>query len=583
MTALHGFLSAKPCHAIAEFSHYRQFSSRINKVGCEMDFKFDLSDPIGMIKKGLEGLAESKRTAYLNRLELLSRFEKRAAWTDEAWTYWDFEAAPAELAHLEKQNLSMRQIDQRCRDWIAKDKPTKPPLVRLIEAGNAEGMADKVRDLIEAGEDPNAASLLKETPLEFARYFGSREVFDVLIEMGAQGDKAGFSKLHHAVRYGDVAAVMPLIDSFDILWWRLDANSVLLEAVLAKKPDLLVALLDHIVAQGRMGDEHVSTCCAVAASQGDPAMLRPFLKRGVQPDDALDATLEKFDTQTLRLLLEHGVDAHQITDILMYHDEPLQVKDAQGQTAITNYIRTLLNAGWSVDDLDEFEQNQIRFVTEAYMIPPQDSTAPGYLDPASSCAGNANPEERNLPYYLEMLRTGDSSFQARQRLPDLPHGAWTADRFGQSTTRLPDGRWIQIGGEHEDSYDPDFVIFSDVVALGPNGDARIFFYPASIFPPTDFHTATLIGDAIWIIGGLGYMGDRKDGVTPVFRLNLKDFSISSIETTGDGPGWISRHAAELDGAIISVSGGKLSSGGHYQDFQGAYSLDVDTCKWTRLR
>lgn len=535
-----------------------------------------------MIKQGLQGLAEIKRDAYLNRLELLSRFEKRAGWTDDAWTYWDFEPAPVELAHLEKQTLSMRQVDRRCKDWIAKDKGTKPPLVRLIETGNAEGMAVKVRALIEAGEDPNAVSLLKETPLEFARYFGYRDVFDVLIELGAKGEKAGFSKLHHAVRYGDVAAVTSLIDSFDILWWRLDANSVLHEAVLAEKPDVLVALLDRIVAQGRIGDEHVMSCCGMAASLGDPAMLHPFLERGVQPDDALDATLEKFDTRTLRLLLDQGADVHGITDILLYQNEPLNVTDEDGRPAITEYIRTLLNAGWSVDDLDECEEHQIRFVTEAYMIPPQDSAAPGYLDPASRCAGNANPEERTLPYYLEMLRTGESSFQARQHLPEIPYAAWTANRFGQSTTRLPDGSWIQIGGEHEDSYDSDFVIFSDVMALGPNGRVRIFFYPASIFPPTDFHTATLIDDAIWIIGGLGYMGDRKDGVTPVFRLNLKDFSMSRIETTGNAPGWISRHTAELDGSVISVSGGSLSSGGQYRDFQGAYSLDVETRQWTRL-
>ncbi|WP_299632701.1 hypothetical protein [uncultured Roseobacter sp.] len=547
-----------------------------------MDVKIELSDPIGMIKQGLERLADAKRTAYLDRLELLSRFEKRAAWTDKAWTYWDFEAASEELAYLKTQNLSMRQVDQRCKDWIAKDKATKPPLVQLIETGNAEGMTNKVRDLIEAGEDPNAFSLLKETPLDFARYSGYRDVFDVLIELGAEGEKAGFSKLHHVVRYGDVPAVVALIDTFDILWWRLDANSVLHEAVLAEKPDVLTALLDHLVTQGRIQEEHVRDCCGMAASLGDPAMLHPFLEHGVQPDDALDATLEKFDTQTLKLLLKQGADVHQITDVLMYHNQPLSVKDAHGQPAITEYIRTLLDAGWSVDDVDEFEREQIRFVTEAYMIPQQDTTAPGYLDPASHCAGNANPEERTLPYYLEMLRTGESSFAARKRLPDLPYAAWTTDRFGQSTTRLPDGRWVQIGGEHEDSYDSDFVIFSDVVVLGPSGDARIFFYPASIFPPTDFHSATLIGDAIWIIGGLGYMGDRKDDITPVFRLNLQDFSISSVETTGDAPGWISRHTAELVGSVINVSGGSISSRGQYRDYQGAYSFDVETCEWKQL-
>ncbi len=35
---------------------------------------------------------------------------------------------------------------------------------------------------------------------------------------------------------------------------------------------------------------------------------------------------------------------------------------------------------------------------------------------------------------------------------------WTNQRFGQTTTVLPDGRTLAIAGEHEDSYDPDFWI-----------------------------------------------------------------------------------------------------------------------------
>lgn len=535
-----------------------------------------------MIKQGLEGLKEARQTAYLDRLDLLSRFEKRAAWKGDTWTYWDFETAPKERAQVEAQKLTKHELDRRCEAWIFKNAKTKPPLVRLIESGPAKGLPGKVRALIEAGEDPNAVSLLKETPLEYARYFGYRDVFDALIELGAEGEKAGFSKLHDAVRYGTLTEVMPLIDSFDILWWHLDANSVLQEAVQAEKPNVLNALLDHVSTQDRIEEEQVGVCCGMAASLGVPALLHPFLQHGVQPEDALDATLEKFDTQTLKLLLKHGADVHQITDILMYHNEPLRVTDADGRPAITEYVRTLLDAGWSVEDLDDFERDQIRFMTEAYMIPRQDSTVPGYLDPASRCAGNANPEERTLPYNLEMLRTGESSFAARQQMPGLPHAAWTADRFGQSTTRLTDERWVQIGGEHEDPYDRDFVIFSDVVLLEPNGGARIFFYPASIFPPTDFHTATLVDDSIWIIGGLGYMSDRKDGVTPVYRLDLNDFNISRVDTNGEAPGWLSRHTAELNGSSIKVSGGSLWTGGQLRDFQDSFALDTQSCQWKRL-
>ena len=39
---------------------------------------------------------------------------------------------------------------------------------------------------------------------------------------------------------------------------------------------------------------------------------------------------------------------------------------------------------------------------------------------------------------------------------------WCFSRFGTSLTELPDGRFVQIGGEHEDFYDPDFCIYNDV-------------------------------------------------------------------------------------------------------------------------
>jgi hypothetical protein len=38
-------------------------------------------------------------------------------------------------------------------------------------------------------------------------------------------------------------------------------------------------------------------------------------------------------------------------------------------------------------------------------------------------------------------------------------------RFGQSLTFLPDGRAVQIGGEHVDFYYPVFCIYNDVLTL----------------------------------------------------------------------------------------------------------------------
>jgi hypothetical protein len=140
--------------------------------------------------------------------------------------------------------------------------------------------------------------------------------------------------------------------------------------------------------------------------------------------------------------------------------------------------------------------------------------------------------------------------------------AWCFDRMGQSTTELPDGRKVLIGGEHEDYYDPDFFIYNDVVVRHPSGEIDILGYPLDVFPPTDFHTATLVGDRIVIIGNLGYSKDRKLGVTQVAVLDLKTFAVTLVESVGAGPGWLHDHTAELspDHASILVRGGEFDSG-----------------------
>jgi hypothetical protein len=135
---------------------------------------------------------------------------------------------------------------------------------------------------------------------------------------------------------------------------------------------------------------------------------------------------------------------------------------------------------------------------------------------------------------------------------------WTFDRDGASMTQLPDGRLICIGGEHEDDYDPDFYIYNDVVVFSPEGQIEVYGYPKEVFPPTDFHTATLVGDLIVIVGCLGHPDQRRVGVTPVFALDVSDYHISELKTSGDMPGWIYKHEAQLaaDGTI-AIHGGEV--------------------------
>src|SRR5258708_2223735 len=92
--------------------------------------------------------------------------------------------------------------------------------------------------------------------------------------------------------------------------------------------------------------------------------------------------------------------------------------------------------------------------------------------------GRANPERMNNPVWEWLIRSRLSAYQAGQRFkgpsPMRAGPGWCFDRFGQSSTNLPDGRTILIAGEHEDYYDPDFYIYNDVVVLHPSGRIDIF-------------------------------------------------------------------------------------------------------------
>jgi hypothetical protein len=177
--------------------------------------------------------------------------------------------------------------------------------------------------------------------------------------------------------------------------------------------------------------------------------------------------------------------------------------------------------------------------------------------------GNDNPQKVDNLFWEFMVKTGHSAWWAREqfgctnRLREGP--IWTFERFGMSRTDLPDGRVIHVAGEHEDYYDPDFCIYNDAIALHPNGEISIYCYPENVFPSTDFHSATLVGNSIYMIGNLGYPDARKPGETPVYLLDCESFEIKQIETTGEKPGWIYKHEAEfiVDSNCIQIQGGEI--------------------------
>lgn len=204
--------------------------------------------------------------------------------------------------------------------------------------------------------------------------------------------------------------------------------------------------------------------------------------------------------------------------------------------------------------------------------------------------GAANPERMTNPVWVWIVQAGVNAWAANQRF-DGPSAlgagpGWCFERFGCSATELPDGRVIHIGGEHEDYYDPDFYIYNDVIVRHPDGRVDIFGYPRDVFPPTDSHSATLVGDRIILIGSIGYTGERKYGHTQVLALDLATFAISTIPTGGTPPGWIFKHAATLtdDGRAIVVQRGQLDRSENQSLVENIddWRLDLDTWQWQRL-
>jgi hypothetical protein len=206
--------------------------------------------------------------------------------------------------------------------------------------------------------------------------------------------------------------------------------------------------------------------------------------------------------------------------------------------------------------------------------------------------GSANPERLENPVWEWLIHSEHSAYAASQHFGlaanECREPGWSFARFGQSTTTLPDGRVVLIAGEHEDSYDRDFYIYNDVVVRRPDGEIEIYGYPRDVFPPTDFHTATLSGNRIVIVGSLGYPADREPGRTQVVVLDLATFEISLVATSGDAPGWIHNHTATLAdvGRAIVIGRGLIETGrgarAEFQENGDDWRLDLESWRWERL-
>lgn len=201
--------------------------------------------------------------------------------------------------------------------------------------------------------------------------------------------------------------------------------------------------------------------------------------------------------------------------------------------------------------------------------------------PALARRGNANPETIDNPLWRLALKNGWSAAMLGRetRLPVSTGPIWSLERFGRSRTPLPDGRVVQIAGRQRDCHEQETYLYNDVIVEHPDGRVDFRLYPADVFPPVAFHSATLMDEDIWLIGGTG---DASGGALSILRLDTRGFRIERVATAGEAPGPLARHRAErLDGTRILVMGGHDAAGDRPEPNREIFELDVTTLRWRR--
>lgn len=470
-----------------------------------------------------------------------------------------------------------------------------------------------VKAHLEFGQDPNRASDYGETPLGKAFFRGRMDVFALLLKHGADPDVMEWGELHKAVALGTVSDVISLAHMGNLLARDRNGLTPFLLACDVGDAAKAEALLAITPESGRYKTYLKKPALIVAAEKGRSAVISWLLDSGFDVDEAdefggtaLIAAVEYDRPTIVDLLLANGADINakynltasvnavdlgslptdlqELLEPTAGLDDGESFQSPMSETQSVEVARLLIAAG---AEPNEFTGEIVRQLTGAVKISPQRISRSVFETQKLRSFGNANPEMVDFPFWREMVRTGMSAYDAHdefgrgQRDYKSP-AIWSFDRFGMSTTQLLDGRWVQVAGEHEDSYDQDFQIYNDVFVHDGQGGLSMFAYPRDVFPPTDFHSATLVRDELYLIGNLGYPSDRQANQTQVLSLNLTTFQVTRVETTGSAPGWISSHQATLSGNKIIVSGGVVWTGTDFINIVGRFSLNLNTRSWSKI-
>jgi ankyrin repeat protein len=448
-------------------------------------------------------------------------------------------------------------------------------------------LLDILNLLIANGVSLKGMTTYGESAIRVLSRIGRFDAVELLLKAGANPDDIKFTKLIEAVAFGSLADVETEVKSGAALeerdyWERTPWHFAIQTGDIARAK----ILLEHGADRNARGRGEKLPLFYAIENRHVP-MLRWLLDIGTdieQTDDfgrtALIKAVEDQSDEDVDVLLKAGANVH--------HE--CKTGPALSFANTRGIAMKLMEAGADPQHLRaEGRRAILGFPPE----PDEDLLEASETDFAHSQTrrpGERNPEVMSNPFWEGMIRSGINAYQAGRRYGATEpsegkyRAIWCAQRFGQSLTFLPDGRLVQVGGEHEDFYDPDFCIYNDVFVHQPDGTIVIYGYPESEFPPTDFHTATLIGDFIYLIGSLGYPSTRQHGETPVYKLDTRTLHMERLETTGTKPGWIYHHRAVLsspdeihifDGKILSCTEDKEV----HSDNSREFILDIGRRVW----
>jgi Ankyrin repeats (3 copies)/Ankyrin repeat len=461
-------------------------------------------------------------------------------------------------------------------------------LISLIY-NNGDNLVNEVSDLIAAGADVNEKTKYSETPLRVASIKSRFDVVKLLFEQGANPEHLKWTSTFHAIAFG---------------------SSDELAKIFNEEKDLNIR------------DTWDRTPFLLAVQVGDIEKVKVLLDSGANLHDvwrsdknALEFAIQSDNADMLNFLIEQGLDSEKYNDfgytplIQACEDNAVNCvkalidlgvdifKKDRGQfcreaalshTRNSEIAKLLISKGADINELSGGNEVRIKLLgleqTESLS-----SSEEEYQQGKLRRFGKSNPELCHYKFWYDMVRYGKTAWQAKDIFGEASYSEkpiWCYELYGKSITDLGNGQFIEIGGEHEDHYDPDFCIYNEVFHHKGNGDFDIYMYPKEVFPPTDNHTATLVGKFIYIVGNLGYPANREFGTTPVYRLSTENFSIEKLTTNGVGPGWIYNHIAVLeDDNTICIKEGTIAIFKEEQEFHESnkfdFKLDFNTLEWSK--